>query len=80
VAEKGQPTNRAAQARCWEAFFAAWTDSITGPTGPMLGICGYRWDPYRPGGDDDMGYGILGKPAGAIVRGGLTDIRRRSRR
>jgi hypothetical protein len=75
VAAEGQKADHDAQARCWEAFFAAWGETIADPTGRVLGFCGYRWDPYRAGGEEDTGYGILGKPAAAIVRDGLAAIR-----
>ncbi|MDY7109991.1 MAG: hypothetical protein SYC29_15270 [Planctomycetota bacterium] len=78
VAEDGQQADHAAQARCWKAFFDAWADTIADPDGPVLGFCGYRWDPYRSGGEDDTGYGVLGKPAGAIIRDGLAEIRRQT--
>ena len=64
------------QARCWRAFFRAWHATLTDPESPMRGFCGYRWDPYRRGGDADRGYGIRGKPAYQAVADGIAEVRR----
>lgn len=70
----GERADHAAQARSWSAFFDAWRDVIADPASDVLGFCGYRWDPYHHGGDDDTGYGIMGKPAHEVIRRGFRSI------
>lgn len=74
VAPPGQRADAAAQARGWSAFFAAWREPLADADAPMLGVCGYRWDPYRAGGADDLGYGVAGRPAEAIIRAGYAAL------
>lgn len=71
----GNRSDPAAQARSWRAFFEAWRDTIADPGSAVLGFCGYRWDPYHRGENDDTGYGIRGKPAHEVIRGGMRAIR-----
>jgi hypothetical protein len=78
VPEDDTKTDHEAQARCWRAFFRAWSETIADPTNDVLGFCGYRWDPYHHGEEHDTGYGIAGKPAWAVVRDGFAEIRRMS--
>jgi hypothetical protein len=75
VADDGTRADHAAQARCWQAFFTAWGDTIRDPAQPVLGVCGYRWDPYHAGDEYDTGYGIRGKPAQEIIRNGFATLR-----
>lgn len=42
------------------------------PKGQMAGVLFYRWDPYYHGGEQDTGYGIVGKPAYKILKHWLT--------
>ncbi len=56
-----------AQARCWKAFFLAWSDVFTRPDTPALGFNCYYWDPYHHGEDFDTGYGVRGKPSRKII-------------
>jgi hypothetical protein len=74
VAGDTDEPDHALQARCWRAFFEAWTDSFLDQKCPIIGFCGYRWDPYRSGGDDDTGYGIVGKPSLDVIRTGFARI------
>lgn len=75
VAEDGEKADHKAQARCYEAFFAAWTDAIADPLNNAIGFHCYHWDPYHSGGSSDTGYGIKGKPALKTIRKGFADIR-----
>lgn len=58
-----------AQARGYDAFIAAWTDTIAPPGAPApgdprsMGVFFHKWDPYQHGGPGDTGYGFVGKPA-----------------
>ena len=74
VAKPGMQGDPEAQARAWRAFFRAWTPAISNPDEPVIGVCGYRWDPYNRGGVDDTGYGLIGKPAHDVVRAGFAAI------
>jgi hypothetical protein len=76
VANEGDVSDPDAQALCWRAFFRAWTNEFCDPEGPVAGFFGYHWDPYRHGDENDMGYGIDGKPALDVVRKGIAKIRR----
>lgn len=76
VAGRDDEPDHELQARCWRAFFRAWSDTFADDDSPIIGFCGYRWDPYHAGGDNDTGYGIRGKPALSIVRDGMARIRR----
>ncbi len=67
--------DHAAQARCYRAFFDAWTDSFLTPGSPAIGFNCYKWDPYQRGGAGDTGYGVRGKPALAIIRRAFEHIR-----
>ena len=78
VADDDQEADFRAQARSWRAFFRAWTHTIADPHAPIVGFCGYRWDPYKAGEDDDTGYGVVGKPAHEVIRIGFGAIRRAS--
>lgn len=75
VAEHGTRADHESQARCWRAFFGAWNDLLTDPDGSVLGVCGYRWDPYHAGDEYDTGYGIVGKPAYDVIRSGFAELR-----
>jgi hypothetical protein len=77
---KGEAADHEMQARCWRAFFRAWTDTLTDSDSPIVGFCGYRWDPYHRGGRGDTGYGIVGKPSMQIIRHGLATIRKAAQR
>jgi len=76
VAKDGAETDHEAQARCYRAFFGAWTESLTRPGSGALGVNCYYWDPYHRGGAEDTGYGIRGKPALGLIRKGFDRIRR----
>ncbi|MCP3902380.1 MAG: hypothetical protein GY715_01995 [Planctomycetes bacterium] len=80
VADDGEEADHDAQARSWRAFLTAWSGELTDASSNLIGFCGYRWDPYHSGGDDDTGYGIAGKPSHDVIRLGLGDIRRRAER
>jgi hypothetical protein len=75
VARDNAKVDQAAQARCYRAFFDAWTDSFLMPGSPAIGFNCYKWDPYSRGGADDTGYGVRGKPALAIIRRAFEHIR-----
>jgi hypothetical protein len=75
VARQGSIADHKAQAKCWRAFFRAWTDTLTGENSPAAGFFGYCWSPYHSGDDWDTGYGIEGKPAYDIVKAGFARIR-----
>jgi hypothetical protein len=66
-----------AQARCFRAFFDAWSPAFTS-AGPALGVHCYAWDPYRHGEPTDTGYGVAGKPALDVIRDAFARIRRRA--
>jgi len=74
VAENDETADHEMQARCWRAFFRAWSETIADPDGPVIGFCGYRWDPYRHGDEKDTGYGIVGKPAMDVIRRGYAGL------
>ncbi|MHC5115346.1 MAG: glycoside hydrolase family 113 [Planctomycetota bacterium] len=78
VATNDESADHDAQARSWRAFLEAWTPELADPASNLLGFCGYRWDPYHGGEDDDTGYGVAGKPAHGVIRRGFADIRRRA--
>lgn len=75
VIEAGAEADHAAQARCWRAFFRAWTQTFADPTSGAAGFFGYFWSPYYHGDAWDTGYGIKGKPSFEIVRRGMANIR-----
>jgi len=75
VAKDGTETDHDAQARCYRAFFGAWSDTLMQPGTPALGFNCYYWDPYHRGGAKDTGYGIRGKPAMDLIRQGFGRIR-----
>jgi len=77
VADSGTRADHEAQARGWRAFFTAWHELLTEPEGPVLGVCGYRWDPYHAGDEYDIGYGIVGKPAHEVIRRGFAALEER---
>jgi len=77
VAEDGEKADHTAQARCYEAFFQAWTEVVADPTNHAIGFHCYHWDPYHHGDSRDTGYGIKGKPALKIIRKGFEAIRNR---
>lgn len=77
VAEDGEQADHSAQARCYAAFFAAWTEVVSDPHNNAIGFHCYHWDPYHSGDSSDTGYGIKGKPALKIIRKGFQDIRSR---
>ena len=73
-------TDHEAQARCYRAFFGAWSDALVRPGTGALGFNCYFWDPYHRGGAADTGYGIRGKPALGIIRQGFDHIRQATSR
>jgi hypothetical protein len=75
VPKDGVEADHEAQARCWSAFFEAWTDLLLRPDGPFLGFNCYYWDPYHSGQPIDTGYGVDGKPAREVIRRGFARIR-----
>jgi hypothetical protein len=76
VNKDGVTADTAAQAKCWQAFFRAWTDEFTDTDAdnPAAGFFAYHWDPYHHGQSWDIGYGIDGKPSYEIVRNGIARI------
>ena len=80
VVPAGAKADHEAQARCWRAFFKAWTGVIAGENSPASGFFGYFWSPYYHGDAWDTGYGINGKPAHAVVKDGFALIRSRASR
>jgi hypothetical protein len=75
VTASGAKADHEAQARCWRAFFRAWTRTFADPNLPAAGFFGYCWSPYYHGDDYDTGYGIAGKPAYEVVRRGMANVR-----
>ncbi len=75
VIEAGAEADHQAQARCWRAFFRAWTETLADKTSGADGFYGYFWSPYYDGDEWDTGYGIKGKPSYDIVRRGMANIR-----
>ena len=76
VAGDGVMADHAAQARCYEAFFGAWSEVVSRPDSPVLGFHCYYWDPYHHGDRLDTGYGVDGKPALKTIADGFRAIRR----
>ncbi len=76
VARDDTPPDHAAQARCYQAFFQAWTETLLRPGSPAIGFNCYYWDPYHRGGANDTGYGVRGKPALELIRKGFGRIRK----
>lgn len=76
VADDDVAADHEAQARCYRAFFEAWSDTIARPGGPALGVYCYKWDPYHHGASTDTGYGVQGKPAMRIIEQGYENIRK----
>ncbi|MHC4990844.1 MAG: glycoside hydrolase family 113 [Planctomycetota bacterium] len=75
VAPSGTLADHEAQARCYRAFFATWSDALGDPRESRVrGMFCYHWDPYHQGQDTDTGYGIFGKPSEDIVRRGYSRI------
>lgn len=70
----GESADHEAQARCWQAFFHAWTEKLSEPEGPAAGFFAYHWDPHHAGGAYDTGYGFRGKPSDQVLRDGFTRI------
>lgn len=75
VAPAGTKADHAAQARCWSAFFEAWTEVFTSTDRTAAGVLCYHWDPYYHGEEKDIGYGVDGKPALKIIREAFAKIR-----
>lgn len=75
VIEEGAEGDHEAQARCWRAFFRAWTETFADIHGNAAGFFGYFWSPYYHGDAWDTGYGIKGKPSYDIVKRGMANIR-----
>ncbi len=67
VAPAGTSADHAAQARCWAAFFTAWTETFLNRDPSAGGVLCYHWDPYYHGESKDTGYGVDGKPALEII-------------
>ncbi len=74
---KGKKADHELQARCFEAFFEAWSDDFADTDGPAAGFYCYHWDPYHQGRPKDTGYGVQGKPAKAVIEQGFAEIKRR---
>ena len=66
--------DHALQARCYEAFFAAWAPTFADIDGPAAGFFCYHWDPYHRGHSSDTGYGVKGKPAKKVIERGFKKI------
>ncbi|MCC7145870.1 MAG: hypothetical protein IT443_05445 [Phycisphaeraceae bacterium] len=51
------------------ALGSAGGSNVNDPSTPaaFAGVMFYAWDPYHSGGDDDKGYGVLGKPAAQLL-------------
>jgi hypothetical protein len=75
VVAAGAEADHQAQARCWRAFFRAWTQTFAAPETAAAGFYGYAWSPYYHGDAWDTGYGIEGKPAYEIVKRGMANVR-----
>ena len=75
VPRDGVEADGESQARCYRAFFGAWTDTFVMPDSPVIGFNCYYWDPYHHGGAGDTGYGVRGKPALEIIRHAFARIR-----
>ncbi len=75
VPEPGMKADHGMQARCWDAFFRAWSKALADPSNQIAGFYCYHWDPYHAGQSNDTGYGVRGKPAYGVIRRGLADIR-----
>jgi hypothetical protein len=75
VAAKGTRADHEAQAKCWRAFFRAWSPTLSGSETPAAGFFGYCWSPYYHGDEWDTGYGIEGKPSYDIIKSGFARIR-----
>ncbi|MCI0364207.1 MAG: hypothetical protein L0Y44_11850 [Phycisphaerales bacterium] len=75
VIKAGSKADHEAQAKCWRAFFRAWTQTFVDPDERAAGFFGYCWSPYYHGDDWDTGYGIEGKPAHEVVKNGFAVIR-----
>lgn len=79
VAPDDQPADHAAQARCYEAYFAAWSGALSDPNASVVGMFSYKWDAEQAGGRFDTGYGLEGKPSLKIVTEAFARIHRRAR-
>ncbi len=77
VADDGMLADHEAQARCYEAFFGAWSEVVSRPDSRVLGFHCYHWDPYHHGDRWDTGYGVNGKPALSTITDGFQTIRQR---
>jgi hypothetical protein len=75
VTANGERADHEAQARCWRAFFKAWSAVFADEDEPAAGFFGYFWSPYHRGDAWDTGYGIQGKPAYNVVKAGFARIR-----
>ena len=75
VAADGVRADHDAQARCYRAFFEAWSETIERSPDLALGFHCYYWDPYHKGEATDTGYGVQGKPALEIIRRAFARIR-----
>lgn len=78
VAPPNTRSDPAMQRRCWEAFAEGYLPLIRNG-GHLAGFFGFRFDPYRRGGAFDIGYGVAGKPAEAVVSRLLRDAAALSR-
>jgi hypothetical protein len=78
VAKSGAKADHEAQARCYQAFFEAWSETVARGRSPVAGFFCYRWDPYHRGQSTDTGYGVRGKPAAGVIRAGFERIRSRA--
>ncbi len=74
VADAKTTADHEAQARCYRAFFEAWTETVARPGSRALGFNCYFWDPYHSGGPDDTGYGVRGKPAERVIAASFARI------
>lgn len=78
VADDDVKADHEAQARCYQAFFNAWTAVLAAPDSHAFGFHCYHWDPYHHGQSTDTGYGVNGKPALEIIRAGFAEIAERT--
>jgi hypothetical protein len=80
MAPADQVADHAAQARCYKAFFSAWSGAMSTPRMPIAGMYCYKWDPDQAGGQSDTGYGLEGKPSLEIVTKQYAAIQQRARK
>lgn len=67
VNTKDARPDSAPQALGYQSFLDAWSELLAPPT-EMAGVFFYAWDPYYNGDEEDIGYGVRGKPAMDILK------------